>query len=568
MKLGSTPQEIEEQCALENVPVNIANYEVEVLDPNMSMKDKIAYAARTCYRSEGTASEESDKKLIAACVHRGHTSVLEHGAISLYLDIRPTEESMNMIKSVIGQKGRPISLRGLWDRTVTTTAQRYASPFPDPDIFRKHYDEITVDGRKLPKEADVSLPVIAADVRAWREILRERIFITEQITGDAISWLLTVTALYRMYNLLPDAFSDLVDLIVSKIKVFRERRVHMDKGEVNDNPIEALLFNRLTDEEIDNFCLCKFLEKFFGEDFKCVIAEEASPSMTATIVITTDRAVTHEHVRHRRSVAYSQESQRYVNYNSKGCEVMPLTCDPAKTPEGIEVDPFTGIVEENEVAVKIYKDAVQHAFNAYSKLLKLGFPPESARKCLPNGCRTKIVVTWFLPLGFTNFLYWRSERHAQYDIRRATDQILLKMFDMRHPFLTTCSTPDLIRSLNWMKDQKMFDDETLARIEQHLVDRKTAEVEIRRQMAEERKILEEKRLEEARRVAQNGGNIKVDDHSVKPVPSPEKPPAIIKVGGNGEEAPKEEVTERPATVQLEPVPQSEQVDNVFAQSPE
>ena len=551
MKLSQNPEEAATQCALPDVDLNFVDYEVEVLDPKMSMFDKIAYAARTCYRSEAEATPETDKKLIAGCVKRGHTSVLEHGAISLYLDIRPSEESANMIKAIIGQKGRPVALRQIWDRMVTLSSQRYASSFNDPDMFSKHWDEITVDGRKLPKEADVALPVIVADVRAWREILRERIFIADQISGDPISWFVTALAVFRMYNLAPQMFDDIANMLINRVKAFKAKRAEASPERPGFSPVESLLFNRLTDEEIDNFCLCKFLEKFMGEDFKSVIAEEASPTMSVSIVLTTDRAVTHEHVRHRRDVGYSQESQRYVGYSNGKCDVLPLTVDPAKKPEGIEIDPHTGIVKQDEVACKIYEDAVQHCFAAYNKLRELGFPPESARKCLPNGTRTKIVVTWLLPLGFTNFMYWRTEAHAQYDIRRAADLILLKMIESKHPFLQLFDMRELQRSVSWMREQNMFNEETLGKIDQYLSDRKVAEEELMRQAEEERKIMEEQRRQEAQRLAQQG-NIKVDDHVTKPVPSADKPPAVIKVDGNEQDAaPKEAVTERPATVQLE-----------------
>ena len=555
MKLKSTQEEIDKQTELPSVCVDLTDYKVEVLDPKMSMQEKIAFAARTCYRSEKSASPESDKNLIASCVKRGHTSVLEHGAISLYLNIRPDEETSTMIQNVIGQRGRPVALRQIWDRLVTLSSQRYASAFNDPDMFRKHSDEITVDGRKLPKDADIALPVIVADVRAWREILRERIFISDRVSGDPITWLVTAAAIFRMYNLAPEMFDDIAAMVVNRVKSFKEIRANADPAHPGYTPLESLLFNRLTDEELDNFCLARFLEKFWGEDFTSVIAEEASSVMSVSIVLTTDRAVTHEHVRHRRDVGYSQESQRYVNYEKKGYSVLPLTCDPAKAPEGIEVDLFTGKVAEDEEASLIYEKAMLHAFASYEKLLSLGFPPESARKVLPNGCRTKIVVTWLLPLGFTNFMYWRTEGHAQYDIRRAADLILLKMLEMHHPFLQLYSSVELERTVKWMHEQDMFDPETLGKIDQYLADRKTAEAELQRQAEEEQRILEEQRLQEAKRLAQQGG-IKVDDHATKPVPSAEKPPAIIKVGGNEQGVtPEEPVTEHPATVQMEPAQQ-------------
>lgn len=62
--------------------------EVEEIDGLKIMK-KIERACRTCYRSEGSISEDSYKNLLKNCINRGHESVLEHEKVTIrmYCDI-------------------------------------------------------------------------------------------------------------------------------------------------------------------------------------------------------------------------------------------------------------------------------------------------------------------------------------------------------------------------------------------------------------------------------------------------------------------------------------------------
>lgn len=61
---------------------------VEKFDGVKIMK-RIERACRTCYRSEGTISEDSYKNLLKNCLNRGHESVLEHEKITvrIYSDV-------------------------------------------------------------------------------------------------------------------------------------------------------------------------------------------------------------------------------------------------------------------------------------------------------------------------------------------------------------------------------------------------------------------------------------------------------------------------------------------------
>lgn len=57
---------------------------VERYDGKQIMKN-IERACRVCYRSEGSITEDSYKRLLTNCINRGHESVLEHEKVSVRL---------------------------------------------------------------------------------------------------------------------------------------------------------------------------------------------------------------------------------------------------------------------------------------------------------------------------------------------------------------------------------------------------------------------------------------------------------------------------------------------------
>lgn len=94
-----------------------------------------------------------------------------------------------------------------------------------------------------------------------------------------------------------------------------------------------------------------------------------------TAEFVTDRAVTHELVRHR-PASYSQESQRYVRYDGGMLFVKPAWYDYAK-PD----------------AVTAWTQSVGYAEKMYIRLREAGMKAEDARTILPNSTATKIVMT-------------------------------------------------------------------------------------------------------------------------------------------------------------------------------
>lgn len=50
----------------------------------------IEKCARTCYKSENNTTEDSAKAFVDRLVERGHTAMLEHGTVYLYLEVNPS----------------------------------------------------------------------------------------------------------------------------------------------------------------------------------------------------------------------------------------------------------------------------------------------------------------------------------------------------------------------------------------------------------------------------------------------------------------------------------------------
>ena len=129
------------------------------------------------------------------------------------------------------------------------------------------------------------------------------------------------------------------------------------------------------------------------------------------------RVLTHELVRHRIGFSYSQRSQRYVKEN-----------EPSYVVPDVLVDDNTAN-QKLLLARDIFDKAMQNAWDAYSLLLSYGLKPEDARFVLPNACATEIVVTADFR-AWRNFLKLRLSPRAQWEIRKAANIILDKLYEI------------------------------------------------------------------------------------------------------------------------------------------
>ena len=156
---------------------------------------------------------------------------------------------------------------------------------------------------------------------------------------------------------------------------FLHKIIYQNRGYIGGNYrawMEAL--------EVDHFSKVLEFYNYSNTFFEIVTDPDKIPFnlKMITVEFITDRAVTHELVRHR-PASYCQESQRYVAYG-KIKFIKPSWYDEV----GSTIQEcFCSDLEKTEMAYNVYR--------------KLGLRPEQARVILPNSTATKIVMTASLP---------------------------------------------------------------------------------------------------------------------------------------------------------------------------
>jgi thymidylate synthase (FAD) len=123
----------------------------------------------------------------------------------------------------------------------------------------------------------------------------------------------------------------------------------------------------------------KFIRMIMGKNHGSVL-EHAS----ATLSFIMDRGVSHETVRHRVGISFTQESTRYVSYD-KGKHGSQIT---------VVRPPMTNVEE-----VDAWDEGVKAAEESYMRMIAAGSKPQIARSVLPTCTKTQIVVS-------ANFRAW------------------------------------------------------------------------------------------------------------------------------------------------------------------
>ena len=110
-----------------------------------------------------------------------------------------------------------------------------------------------------------------------------------------------------------------------------------------------------------------------------------------------DRGLSHELVRHRPGIVFSQESTRYCNYGKEkfGNEINVIK--PLDIPGPEEA---VGLADGIDEKYANWWDSMCAAEEHYLKAIEQGRKPEHARSCLPLGLKVEIVTT-------ANLRQWR-----------------------------------------------------------------------------------------------------------------------------------------------------------------
>ena len=143
--------------------------------------------------------------------------------------------------------------------------------------------------------------------------------------------------------------------------------------------------------------------------------ESVIEHVSVSFMLTVPRSISHQIVRHRIGVAYSQQSQRYID----------LSKEPLKV--------IAPVPELNASELVLWRESVEFAALTYNKLIASGVRPQQARAVLPNCTATKLGMT-------ANLRAWRhilKERYlnqrADPAIRDVMSQVAVKLKEMYPP---------------------------------------------------------------------------------------------------------------------------------------
>lgn len=439
-----TPKKDEQKLKL-----NIITPSFTLMPPGMDLTEKVAAMARICYKSEAKADPENNMRLIRSCVGRGHTSVIEHGFVSVWFSpatVEPTEFSDAHAFKV------PFSAATIWSLIDSPDKRKYIDEYIDSTVYK------SIDGEDAPPRA---YPVAIGNFRAWSNVLLQ-CFGGALQNGSILALGIVAGIVVQAKNKYEAVFEKLYTDLNNALKLVEK---------------DARLHRIVKPDNEESLCLEDF-EKYYSK--LKVVVTDGSPSYSLSVIMRTDRSVTHQLVRHRRDVAYSQESQRYVAYDDTMEFVRPLvdpvryagmTFDSAKPDEKPYPLMEGGFVDARTKAFQIWLEDIQIAAGAYNQLRgckihpaenaengtkDIPAPPEFARNVLPNSTATTIGVTW-TPVTFLNVVHWRLDKHAQWPIRSMIGRIIAFGLMNHHPFFDNYPTEILIGWLTAIKEQQIWE---------------------------------------------------------------------------------------------------------------
>ena len=148
------------------------------------------------------------------------------------------------------------------------------------------------------------------------------------------------------------------------------------------------------------------IEKNRIDDLQYMCEPTEHHQKRTTVKFITNRAVTHELVRHR-SMSFMQESQRYVAY------------DKGKFGKGLTF--INSVWEQSEDEKTLVKRTLSQIEDTYMKLRSLGFKPQQARTVLPNATKTELYMCGF-DKDWEHFFDLRDKTHVD-----------PQMYNLAHP---------------------------------------------------------------------------------------------------------------------------------------
>lgn len=356
----------------------------------VAMMKHIEECGRICYRSEHHISDTSHIGFLSRILERGHTSVLGHANVCIAFDhlmsyARDDAEYKTSLAQAMSWLATNLSRR---DYFVTKRIKpNDLTEFKDSGIdlgLRRDFI--------FYKNSAATAGIIAGSLRAWVEclgVVTKPTFIGHVVFKTLYPTISRLAFGESFYNSIPE-----LNTAVTTVQIVS-----------TDNQL-ALLRKKGWD-------LPQFSFRF-----------------------TTDRGISHELVRHQ-TLAISQESTRYVNYNKRfGFRFFDFVQDQEDTMRRNSKDGLSlGDLLKFRIAEGTVHGYTQKCVEAYQMLLSYGFKPQVARDILPHSLATELVMSgrWsFIESqrfevckGWSHFLLKRADEGAHPHVRT----LALKVYD-------------------------------------------------------------------------------------------------------------------------------------------
>ena len=337
--------------------------------------DICARACAVCWDTKLPDSYEERSKYIGKRAKIGHTSVMEHSNLVLYMELNANYEYDDLINFLDGVDYLNYRIRKgvIHDNTYYMILGGTWRGFADLYLNQKDLSNPVM--RKVTTLVYEYIPADALRNIIELGLLDEGKFANINLTNGS-----------HMYNVYKNTL----------------RTINENIDIINCDDIDSLISTiRINCPEPELFTI-KDLLKF------CTITVNFKNM---------SRIITQQLTRHRNGI--TQESQRYVNY-SKGMFNSPAKFKPDKY-DGVHKYPikfgghtsYMNLQELGDAIVNIYGQLIDKSANNARWSLQL----EDARGYLPSNVRCNTIYITFTWSSFFSFLQLREDPHAQAEIR-------------------------------------------------------------------------------------------------------------------------------------------------------
>jgi thymidylate synthase ThyX len=354
-------------------PKNLPIGEIKTLYANEHL-DIIYEACTACYDNTKELTQIQKREYVKKRVLAGHTSVLEHGWLTMVIkDMHPFHLGAMCKMSM--------PLHYLYTSVVNTEPDK-CNVFISGSIraFRHFAMEATDEDKVSVFYSHIMNEVSTYAIDAY--------FI-DLINDETIPF-------NYQFTLLPLDPNDYTkDLVLN--------RDNIDKNDMFDIMMDFTNF----DSGVGRINKLKMDLLEYGFTKREIDVSYAIPILFKNL----SRISTHQLVRHRNAI--TQESMRYVD----------------ASPNGFEVPVFEGMKERYEIElfgnkVNIPLDILaEEMMKVYNQLKNQGMKMEDARYFLISGVKCKRVYMTFTPFSLNKFIELRTDPHAAEEIRRRASSL-------------------------------------------------------------------------------------------------------------------------------------------------